>query len=39
MGIELVSTGLIRLRSGVSEKGLPGLDSEAKEQQESAGHV
>lgn len=36
MDIELVSTGLIRLRTGISEKGLPGLDSAAKEQQERA---
>lgn len=33
MAIELVSSGLILLRLGVSEKGLPDLDSEAKEQQ------
>lgn len=34
MDTELVSTSLIRLRTGISEKGLLGLDSEAKEQQE-----
>lgn len=32
-----MSTGLIRLRTGISQKGLPGLGSEAKEQQEEIG--
>lgn len=34
MDIELVSTGPIPLRTGISEEGLLGLDSEDKEQQE-----
>lgn len=34
MAIELASTGMIRPRTGISEKGLLGLGSEAKEQQQ-----